>query len=229
MSIRIRTRRYDLDRPVSLAGGNGAPPYQEVKGLYEQMEPARAGNVHSDVLVPLLQSLITGILGGSLLTLLALAFLTQNTEHALYAFGFSFVLITAVVWMGLLDDHKRLLWRVERLVGKDFDGDGVIGDPDRLVVEIHRPGTYEDRTEFIHLGVGRDRFIEFVRGILSGEPISVARWTGIGKPFRRGEFESLRSTLMERGILRWRDSKNHGVEITAEGREILESLIRDLE
>ena len=227
MSVRIRTRRYDLDQPVPHAGGYGAPFYPEVKGMYEQMEPAREGNIHSDVLVPLLQSLITGFFGGAFLALMTGYLVAQDVEYALYAFGLSFVVITAVVWMVLLDDHKRLLWRVERLVGKDFDGDGVAGEPEHLVVEVHKPGPYGENTDFLHLNVDRERFMEFVRGILSGEPVTVARWTGSGRTFRRGEFEKLRSELMERGILRWRGTRNHGVEVTEEGREVLEALLSD--
>ncbi len=227
MTIRIRTRRYNLDHPMPQAGRYGTSLYPEVKGMYEQMEPAREGSVHSDVLVPLFQSLITGFFGGAILALVTWYFIAQDAEYALYAFGISLVVIATVVWMGLLDDHKRLLWRVERLVGKDFDGDGTIGEPEHLVVEIHRPGPYGENADFLHLGVDKERFTEFVRGILSGEPVTVARWTGSGRTFRRGEFEKLRSELMERGILRWRGARNQGADLTPEGKEILEALLRE--
>ena len=221
MSIRIR--KYHLDRQVQHDGY--AFPAADVAGMYEQLEPAREGSIHSDVLVPLYQALITGLFAGAIAAMLTWAFITENGEYAFYAGSTVSVLVSAAVWFSLLQDHKRMLWRVERMVGKDFDGDGIVGEPDRLVVEIQERGSYGERTEFVHLDVDRNRFLDFVRGVLGGEPISVARWTGERGIFRRGEFETIRGELLKRGILRWRGARNHGVELTEKGREVFRGLL----
>ncbi len=227
MTIRIRTRRYDLDHPMPQAGEYGTSLYPEVKGMYEQMEPAREGSVHSDVLVPLFQSLITGFFGGAILALVTWYFIAQDAEYALYAFGISLVVIATVVWMGLLDDHKRLLWRVERLVGKDFDGDGVVGEPETLRIELTTTNEEGFQSmEILDLPGDAHKLREFACAVLAGRAISLASWTGHGGLYSRREFIVLRDELLHRGWMAWRNphAPAQGVMLTRKGREALERI-----
>jgi hypothetical protein len=85
----------------------------------EYRAPARSAQVGSDVLVPLLQSGVTGILVGVVF---------WNPKAGVLAFF--------IAWLLLLFDHRRLLWRIERVIGRDITADGKVGHPDRPPIVI---------------------------------------------------------------------------------------------
>ncbi len=204
----------------------GAAPYasfpNDFSGFYEQMQPARAGSVHADVLVPLFQAVITGVFVAAAATVASWYLATRNITINLYIFAGSFILVAAFVWVKLLADHNRLLWHVERLTGRDFDGDGYIGEPperepDQVVVVVRRPQKEGENVEFLHYGVHRAALEKFARAALRGESLAVNRWTGSGAPFSRGEYENLRAALKSDGLLRTEKGK---MVLTPRGEEI---------
>jgi len=86
----------------------------------EQRSPSRSAEVRADVVVPLLQSAVTGLAG----VVAGLAFWGVRGGLAL---GLA---VFCVTWLSLLMDHRRLLWRIERVSHLDLDRDGVRGEPE---------------------------------------------------------------------------------------------------
>ena len=85
----------------------------------EYRAPARQASPSSDVLVPFLQSLICGIVVGIVVAALA----------TLRIGALSFAVTFALAWFGLLLDHRRLLWSIERVTDFDIDKNGRVGRP----------------------------------------------------------------------------------------------------
>lgn len=189
-------------------------------GFYEHVEPARAGNLHSDVLVPFAQAAVTGTLTALSASLLSWLFITSDTTVNLYLFVGILVLVTFAMWIKLLGVYNQLLWKAERFTGKDFDGDGVVGEPDRIVVEVRTPDS--SHVEFLHYEVARDALEEFARAALSGESLAVNRWVGKQSPFSRAQFEQLRSAMIADGILAERRGKT---VLTAKGQEVFKQML----
>ena len=226
MSLRIQRKHVyhtgAINTMPTPSGGHLPDEFQ----MYEHLQPAREGNFHSDVLVPVTQAFITGVLAGLIAALLVHFFFSASLDVTAYTFGTAFILIMAGVWGRLLDDHNQLLWRVERVTGRDFDGDGQIGEPtarepEQVVVVVRRPKKDGENVEFLHYGVNRTALEKFARAALHGESLAVNRWTSGGAPFSRSEYENLRAAMTADGLLRTEKGKT---VLTDHGREIFEQM-----
>ena len=176
------------------------------------------------VVVPGLQAAITGALVG--LAALAVAAWLKWPYWAVG--GTAAALATLGAWLSY---RGRWAWLLERMLGADITGDGVIGQPEpepeplRVIVDHTEDGSRS--TDFIDLPVDRERAGTFARALLDGyRGFSLNAWTGRGALFSRREYDALVATFIQRGLATWRNPQAHaqGVELTAAGRAVIRRL-----
>lgn len=227
MGVRVYRRIFQETEMPADALHVGSLP--EEFGMYEHLQPAREGNLHSDVLVPLAQASITGVLVASVLSIATYLLITTSAVIVGYLFVVASVSITAGLWIRLMSNRNRLLWKIERITGKDFDGDGYVGEPDTLRIEVSTTNEHGFRSlEFLDVPGDARRFRQFACAVLNGKPVSQSGWTGNGGLYTRREFIALRDELLKRGWLVWRNphAPAQGVTLTAKGRRALEEVCK---
>ncbi len=243
LSSLLRGRKMDLDtrvcpfceRPLGSVGGAdgwkqrdfrefafaaGAPAVQP--GVrYERRRPARSANIESDVAVPGVQALITGLIGGIAGGIVAMLVHAPKP----WAWGLAIgVITTAVTWILLLVDHRQLLWEIEEVIGRDLDDDGIVGDPDppapeeRLIL-VHDAGRHHQVNE-------RARFEAFIRGC-EVHGTSQNYWEGPGR-LEREEYLRWRDALIRLGWAKWRNPRHprQGWVLLFPAEEIISGMFR---
>ena len=207
------------------SGARGAVAPADQWDVYHS-EPARAASVASDVAVPALQSLISGVVAGAVTLALCVAFGWQMRIAGAVALA-----VLALAWVWLLVDHRRLLWAVENLTHADVNRDGAIGqlEPARLVLEVKHSGGERSGFDFLHLGIDQADFLTWARAVLDGRSLAVGQWVGRGRLFTRGQYDALMSELERAGIVRAADARNpqSGRELSPAGRAALRACVRE--
>jgi hypothetical protein len=196
---------------------------EEIKTYREPSKPFVDGLV-GPVTIPLLQAVITGGLAAVCAFSLVLVF--RMDVSALAVAGVVFAVVTFGAWMSY---RGRWQWVIEKYLGVDLDRDGFIGQPEpvhqlpplRVIVE-------EDQgrhAEFIDLPYP-EKLPQLAAGLLAGRTFNQTAWTGHAGIFSRAEFDSLRDTMIERGLLVWKnpEAKAQGVVLTAPGRAVMRRL-----
>ena len=187
-------------------------------------------SLRDGVIVPILQALTTGALSG--LALGGVLWLAGVES----AWRWSVALIPVVwlaVWLLSLSHWRASL---EKLLQRDLNGDGVIGEqPVRIIkqpspevrVILERDNGRE--TDFIDLPAQPEQLRQLADGLLSGRQFALSAWSGAGAPFSRSEFERLRDEMIRRGLARWRNERAQaqGLEVTAPGRAVLRRFASD--
>jgi len=206
------------------------PQHQTVDfSEWQRSEPIRQPKWESDVLVPLGQSLASGLF-------ISLAAVPLNLYWLHGPFWTPLVIGGAAAglsWLVLLSDHRHLLRRFERVVNRDLDGDGYTGEPQTVQ---HEYTVKEERSDgsqswqiMVTLGIEPERLRKFAQAVLGGESTGTNRWTtGNGKLFERGEYERLRDDLIARGFAKYATGKNHGWSLTAKGRAWFRALAAEI-
>jgi hypothetical protein len=189
----------------------------------ERRRPARAADLRSDVAVPCVQAVITGLLatvgGGGVAALVNLA--GANLDIAIVG-GVVGSLTAGAMWWVLLQEHRDLLWEIETRIGIDLDGDGKAGTPTMTRLEVTIPATEQHGQQTLILD-GLDATPEQLRtwakGMLAGR-MAESEWYGKGRLFSKGQFYALRQEFIDRGLMAWINPDAHaqGTELTAVGR-----------
>jgi hypothetical protein len=107
---------------------------KDYEDTVEYRAPARSASPASDVLVPFLQSAITGAVFGLVVGV---------PSESLRTGAIAFAVVFCLSWTVLLFDHRRLLWAIERVVDQDIDRDERIGKPEppgTVVIDGRRVG-----------------------------------------------------------------------------------------
>jgi len=206
---------------ASAAFGRSAPTEKWSDVYYS--EPARAASVGSDVAVPALQALISGVVAGAVVLALCVAF-----GWALRIAGAVALAVLAITWLLLLIDHRRLLWAVENLTRADLDHDGAVGEPVTLRLEVKHSGNGGRRFDFLHLGVSDAAFLQWASAVVAGRSLAVSSWVGRGQGFSRSEYDAMLAEL-ERSEIVEKSGKgtNAAWVLTPEGREALRECVRE--
>ena len=202
---------------------------QDLAGVdIETKRPSRTPSIEGDLLVPLGQSLVTALLCGAVGGLVAMLLDFPMSPWRFGAITGGVALVVA--WLSLLGATRSLLWEIERISGRDFDGDHHAGppppEPAPLRVEVVE--TVEDverwRIAKVPVPAGDPaKLQDFARGLLAGRPMSESEWTGSGKPLSQRQFRAIRDELLACGLARWRDpdEPRQGAELTGAGRAVL--------
>jgi hypothetical protein len=210
-------------RPVPGVGAVAGAmiPEQWTEAYFQQ--PARNPSVAGDVIVPLYQSLASGVMAGVLVAIPTLAWSWPWTVPAV-----STVVVTAAVWAWRLVDLVDLLRKVERWTNTDLDGDGKIGEAPVPVVKVETTvkdehGNVQQMT-FGEVHASEDQLRALAWGlIMERRPFSRQEWTtGPHKAFTDPEFRKMRQDMIDEGLAQAAgDGANAGYRLTLTGRKFL--------
>jgi hypothetical protein len=154
-------------------------------------------------LLPFGQAVTTGILIGTLLTLV----LTWLSFPAAWwqVWITATLVTTTVAWLLLLGEHRRLMWSVERVLGADLDGDGVKGEPDERVVLVNSEQSRQIEAE--REATRRvSQFAQFVAQI----PVRGTAARTWEREIGRDRYQEYRAALLRMGWAKWNSTKPDG-------------------
>lgn len=182
-------------------------------------EPARAPALSSDFVLPLLQSVVTaGLVGG-------LVALSGVGGGGWRVFWLAFLVAALLAWLWTLNAAREALWRLESVLQKDFDGDGVAGVPERPVVRVEVEAGRALQLIDFHGLTDVAQLQVFARLALEGRlnERDVKEALGLLRP----EWQALRDDLLGRGLLAWNvvNSPRHGVALTRRGADVLNGVL----
>ncbi len=196
---------------------------------YEKRRPTRPATVASDVTVPLLQSSISGIVSG---VFGGAAGAMAGLPHPLLIGAMSGAAGLGFSWIILLREHRQALWEVERIIGRDIDGDGHIGrlvpKPEPVQVEVvqrDRLGRLR-HMRWVNLPpfVTDDTLTGLAQAVLqNGRAFSRRKLDNVVSPEAYGP---IKTAMLGGGLLRHRGKgEQAGVELTGAGRAFLRQFI----
>ena len=187
---------------------------------WERREPVRAATFESDVRVPFMTALFSGVFGGLILVMPAIYF-----HWPWWIPGTVACVVPGVVWAATVTDGRSMLRRVERIVNRDIDGDGAVGPVEHRTVIEGRIWDGEHVRDLILYfdGVRPDQIDTLFQAALSGGALNEAAWCGNSKPFAKAQFVGVRDRMIGAGLWAWANPDAHaqGVRISAAGRAIM--------
>ena len=187
----------------------------------ERRTPAATGpgTFEADVVVPLAQAAITGLVLGTLAGGVATVAGARQAAAIGAAVG---GLVLAGVWVLLLSDRRALLWNIETTIHRDLDHDGTVGEPEPpplTRLELVDPGKRQIR--YVDVPLSDQQLEALARAVLRPGATFSRRSLpdGLLSPEVYGD---LVSTLLGAGLLLRRGrGLEAGVELTAAGRSWL--------
>jgi hypothetical protein len=233
-TLRYRWHDYGADfRPEPGLPWEKWRPYNEAVGLpannniaeMTRERPARGMTWEGDFLIPFGWSVVSGAfaLAGSIT--LTLAFHWPMDGAVMFSLAAGFVAAGAV-WAWRLTTHSRSMWDIERIVGRDLDGDQRVGQPvTRIEVTSPKPGG-GGSMHFIDVGAEPEVMRAFFRAVGAGGSLAVGSWTGAGKAFTRPQYDALMARLEGAGLVE-NQGGNVGRVPTLAGRAVFRRLAAD--
>jgi len=175
---------------------------------YERRAPARPASLESDVLVPLAQSALTGIIIATP-TAAAAAVMGYYWVDSLVIGGVVGTVVVTITWLVRMDAHSKLLWLVENVTGRDLDGDGKTVPPPAPPVQIEvshtAPNGNLQRMLLFELpdGITEKTFHNWIAAVTNDGIHTLARshWVGRGKPFSRSQYDNFLKELERAGLV----------------------------
>jgi len=228
--IVTRDDPYWLDVPAQVPWQRNAwtPPATIEPAEFSTSQAVRVPSWQADVAVPLGQAIGTALFVGIVSGVLAIWQAWPWQVPAILA-----ALAAAGMWFTVLTDTRQLLRKVERYIGKDLDGDKIVGEPERVVHEYHVKDDSQTGAHWqmmISLEIDPDRLRQFAHGlVIEGRSTGTNGWVGERGLFERTEFEQLRDELISRGFAKWSKARNRGWYLTAKGAAWFATLAGELE
>lgn len=188
----------------------------------EHRERERINPVTLGVVVPILQSLVTGFLAGVFGAAVSYA-VGAKFVPALGIGALVGIVVTLLMWLVLFMGRWQPL--LEEILQVDLNGDGIKGAPEprkeiRIIVE--RDGG--QRASFLDLPFDEGQFRQFVVAVLAGNT-SVVAMDAVG--INRAQVEEARQMLFDRDLAQWRrGGQNQGWELTPDGRRAFTNYLR---
>lgn len=185
-------------------------------------ERERINPITLGVVVPILQSIVTGLLVGIFTAAVALATGAKFVPSLGYGL-IAGIIVTLLMWLVLFIGRWQPL--LERILRADLDGDGVIGAPEprkEIRVVVEQEGGR--RTTFLDLPFDEEGLRAFAMAALRGHTsVEAMKIAGV----KRAALEEARQILFERGYAQWRaGEQNQGWELTGDGERALRSYLR---
>jgi hypothetical protein len=202
---------------------------------YEKRRPTRAASVASDVTVPAAQSAISGAIVGVIAG--SGAALCGAGWHSLWWGAGAGALGVGLAWLVILREHRAALWEVERIIGRDLDRDGHVGQP----VPTKRQPVQVEVVERDHRGrLKRMQWLKLPPTVTDDHLQAIAHAVLIdGQDFSRRKLQDamsveayglLADAMLKGGLLRYKGkTQNAGVELTSSGRAFLRQFLEDRE
>jgi hypothetical protein len=186
--------------------------------------------IESDVVTPVLQSIMSGAVGALVAGAGAVVAGVKTSPWAVAALGGAAVL--GLAWYVLLREHRGLLWEVERITGADIDGDGAVGtpgapestEPREVRVEITERGRNRARMRFVDVPLSDQELESVARAVLVQREAFSQR--GLGDILSQEQYRATYQAMLDGGLLRFKGkSARAGVELTGAGRAFLEQYL----
>lgn len=199
----MRRKRYETAEEISVP-------------TIERRKPATGpGSLESDVLVPLAQAGISGLVLGLLVGTVAALIGARQPVLIGAAVG---ALVLAGVWLLLLADRRQLLWTIERVTGRDLDGDHAIGRPTREPpVTLELVDRARRQMRYLELPLSDDQVAAIARRVL--RPGGMFTRQALVGVVTNDVYQALIEKLLGAGLLRTRGGGvTTGVELTPSGR-----------
>ena len=179
--------------------------------------PFRKKDPVSDVLTPFAQAFVTG-----LMVTLCGSFLAALNGWQWYSGLLAGVIITFVAWVVLLYASHTMLWIIEEITGRDIDGDGHAGKPEKRVIELE---VHEGQSTKIQTFPGEEKqVIRFALAVIRGGTFSerTAQRSGYGVT----NFTKMRDIFIQRRWAAWNDpnAPQQGVGLTETGQQVIKRL-----
>lgn len=175
--------------------------------------PWRKPEFAPDVLIPLSQSVISGLLSAIVMSIAAIFIKSWPPYLGLLAFP----VVVALGWLlSMVSD--RGLWIIEKITGTDQDDD----EPKKKIIEIE---VKNDHTRHIAELPGDEEYLrKFCQWVAAGDSFSesTAQKCGYGVT----NFRNLRDIFVSRrwGLWKNADHPQQGIELTVSGKQIIRSL-----
>lgn len=173
------------------------------------------------VVVPLMQSAVTGLIVFIVCVVMAFKFNAMDVLSVPLVFG---VLAFGATWFL----HQRrwiTLTNLERMLGKDLNGDGSVGTPKQVTaptvirIEHIEKGRYRSRD--IKLSADEQALTLLAIGLTNGKRFSEKEWTPESKGFSTEGFRQLRSDMLKYGLIELKNEAEprQGFRLTEDGEE----------
>jgi hypothetical protein len=185
-------------------------------GTVELLQPNRAPAVSSDVAVPILQALFSGVFSGLGATC-GLVLLSKGSIPWWPTWGIAIVACIASAWFWRLRATEDSLYRVETILQPVAPAAPV--DQGHIIAlnpyQGRRAQAVDDRAEL------RGTFVRFVMGC--AVDTSARRWE---KRIGRARYQAWRDLLINSGYGRWKSARDQraGWELTAPATSIISAL-----
>jgi hypothetical protein len=198
----------------------------------ESSTPARPADVIADLVVPLGQAAVTGALLAGLVVFLVWELAPHLDGDPVKVWAGLALGISAVAWLLLLADTRRLLWALERVTGRDLDRDGTAGPPGKRTLEVEvKEGNRRRIIGADWLGMDDDRLILLAAHLVRGGSLAEGALGKSSAIFPAGinDFRKVRGKLIEAGLIAQvnPDAPSQGHEVTPAGRAVFRRLVEE--
>ncbi len=199
---------------------------EQIKGPNSELHTILAA-----ALIPLIQSLLTGLVVSIVSFAIAL---TSGKENPWLWLLWGFLLPVVGVWVFSIRRWFKLtdwLPYVEKVTNIDINRDGQIGSPEpkRMTVTVRdvRDGMFL-RMNHYELPASEEQVHAFALGVGQGLSLAEANWIGPSNPFARDEYRAFRGELIRR---RWVElashkSTNQGFQMTRAGQAVMREIAK---
>jgi hypothetical protein len=178
----------------------------------------RGDDVSSGCILPLAQSLITGVIVGFLAYSAGLWAGWLNTQYMALTAG---IAGAATIWLTSLRRWQRAAFPELLLPTLPANDDPEPEYYEPVGVRVEMASEDSRQLKFIDLPASIDQLVTLAQGLLTGgATLSESQWTGSGGIFTRAEFAALRSEMIRRGLATWNSpgTPARGVSLTPPGR-----------
>ena len=182
---------------------------------WQQEQASREPSVAGDVLVPVLQSVVSAVLVACALTFVVVRLDYDGSWWDIWLGAF--LAVVTFGWLVLLGQHRRLLWFVEKVTSQDLDGDGEVGDPGHLVFVDRERAKQESAKE------RRNSEFKMLLSFVEGIPLKGTGLTVWEKHLGRSRYCEFRDALVDYGFARWRSVREDGTPNKSQGWELVKS------
>lgn len=223
-------RLFESTRPTSLRNEAATipmpPAYQS-----EAQSPVFMPTTEANVIVPLLQSLITGVFialpVGLVVGLIDIKLdnmvIRGSIGSGFLWAGVTLFSVTCWQWITRSNEYNNLLWKIETITGMDVDGDEKVGQPEppTIRVEVKEGGNWR----FANLPGDNESLQKFASDILNG--IRTFSEQGANENgYGIDNFKKLRGVFLEKGWAVWNhpQRRQQGVSLTRSGQWVLKEI-----
>jgi hypothetical protein len=182
-------------------------------------------SIFAGIVVPALQALITGLFADLSSWTLGLLYRWDQAWLIALAIGAGVTLLTWTIaarhWQRVLELQRGVDLQPDPL--PRFEPEPLPREESDQVTRVTVVTPDGMQGAYLDLPCSQQQLITLAAGLLRGETFTLGAWTGHGRPFSRADFERLRSELLARGALEWRNptAPAQGLALSPPGRAMM--------